>query len=145
MTMYKTILVAVDLGHAPSWKIALPTAIELARLHKAQLHVLAVVPDFGSPLVGGFFPEDFMAKAVDKAKEQLDALVATEVPADIGATAHIADGVVHTEILTAIGTVGADLVVMASHAPDAIREFLIGSNADRVVRRSPVSVLVARG
>jgi nucleotide-binding universal stress UspA family protein len=34
---------------------------------------------------------------------------------------------------------------MGSHAPDAVREFFVGSQADRVVRRSPVSVLVVRG
>jgi nucleotide-binding universal stress UspA family protein len=36
------------------------------------------------------------------------------------------------------------VVVMASHQPDRVREFLVGSNADRIVRRSPVSVLVVR-
>jgi nucleotide-binding universal stress UspA family protein len=38
----------------------------------------------------------------------------------------------------------ADLVVMGSEHPDSLREFLVGSNADRIVRRSPVSVLVVR-
>ena len=51
---------------------------------------------------------------------------------------------IHEEVLAAIDKIGADLVVMASHAPDKIREFLVGSHADRIVRRSPVSVLVVR-
>jgi nucleotide-binding universal stress UspA family protein len=53
-------------------------------------------------------------------------------------------GRVHDVVLDHITSTGADLVVMASHAPDRVREFLVGSRADRVVRRSPVSVLVVR-
>jgi nucleotide-binding universal stress UspA family protein len=142
--MYKTILLTVDLNHAASWKAAIPEAVALARAFKSNLHVLTVVPDYGAPLVEGFFPTDFREKALTKAKAELDALLAAEVPADVGATDHIGYGVVHEEILHAADKIGADLVVMASHAPDKMREFLVGSQADRVVRRSPVSVLVVR-
>jgi len=38
-----------------------------------------------------------------------------------------------------------DLIVMASHPPEEVQDFLIGSNADRVVRHSPIPVLVVRG
>jgi nucleotide-binding universal stress UspA family protein len=41
--------------------------------------------------------------------------------------------------------VGADLVVLATHGRTGIKRFLLGSVAEHVVRRSPVSVLVTRG
>ena len=47
-------------------------------------------------------------------------------------------------MLKTIEEIDCVLVVMASHKPDRVRELLVGSNADRVVRRSPVSVLVVR-
>ena len=44
--MYKKILLAVDLNENASWKKALPTAIEYAKVFGADLHVATVLPDF---------------------------------------------------------------------------------------------------
>lgn len=142
--MTKTILVAIDVTEDASWQVALPEAVKLAKLNEAALHVLYVVPSYGSVLVEDALPKGFAKTALAHALEQLSALVAREVPAERGAKLHVRHGTVHTEILETITEVGADLVVMASHAPDRVREFLVGSQADRVVRRSPVSVLVVR-
>ena len=67
-----------------------------------------------------------------------------EVPEDVTVKLHLAFGKIHEKILAAVDETDCDLVIMASHKPDRVREFLVGSNADRVVRRSPVSVLVVR-
>lgn len=143
--MFKRILLTVDLGHPASWTSAIPTAVDLARLGGGELHVMSVVPSHGSAIVASYFPPDFEKKALAEAKAALDKLVAEEVPKALGAKTHVAHGTVHEEVLKRIEALGADLVVMASHAPDRVREFLVGSQADRVVRRSPVSVLVVRG
>ena len=140
--MYKTILLTVDLGDAASWEKALPTAMEIARDSGAALHVVSVVPDYGSALVAADFPPDFQRNALKAAKDKLDALL--DGAGAEKAISHVAVGRVHDVVLDHIVSTGADLVVMASHAPDRVREFLVGSRADRVVRRSPVSVLVVR-
>lgn len=142
--MFKRILLTVDLTHPESWAAALPQAVDLARIGGATLHVITVVPDYGMPLVSGFFPDDFAQKALAKAKEELKKIVAEGVPDDIEVRRHIAYGEIHEEVLKAIKATKVELVVMASHAPDTVREFLVGSHADRIVRRSPVSVLVVR-
>ena len=142
--MFKDILVTIDLNEKESWQHALPQAVELVRASKGTLHVMSVVPDFGMPLVAGFFPEGFKEKALTEAEGKLEALIDDLVPDDVDAQAHLAYGRIHEEILKAIEKTEAGLVVMASHAPDTLREFLVGSEADRVVRRSPVSVLVVR-
>lgn len=143
--MYKTILLTIDVNQPASWEHALPHALELARGWGSKLHILSVVPNFGLPMVEGYFPQDFHEKALRHGGEALEALVAKEVPEDVEVEAHIRYGTVHEEILQAIDELKIDLVVMSSHAPDRMREFLVGSQADRVVRRSPVSVLVVRG
>ena len=143
--MFKRILLTVDLNHPASWKAALPRAMELAALGKSELHVLTVVPSLGTAMVAGYFPPDFEKKAMEEAKARLSELVAAEVPASVKPVLHVGHGSVHDEVLRHIETLKADVVVMASHAPDRVREFLVGSQADRVVRRSPVSVLVVRG
>ena len=142
--MFNTVLLTVDLNAKASWEKALPQAIELVRASKGKLHIISVVPDMGTPLVEGFFPEDFEKKAVAMASKALDELVTAEVPEDVAVKQHLAFGKIHRKVLKAIEDTKCDLVVMASHKPDRVREFLVGSNADRVVRRSPVSVLVVR-
>jgi nucleotide-binding universal stress UspA family protein len=142
--MFNCVLLTVDLNHPASWKKALPQAIEFARASKSKLHIMSVVPDMGSALVEGFFPQDFEKQAISAASQALNDLVKSEVPEDVEVKQHLAFGQIHKQVLETIDEIKCDLVVMASHKPDRVREFLIGSNADRVVRRSPVSVLVVR-
>lgn len=142
--MFNTVLLTVDLNHAASWEKALPQAVELVRASKGVLHIMSVVPDMGTPLVEGFFPDDFEEKAIAAANKALNDLVEKEIPDDVEVKQHLAFGRIHKKILDTLDEVECDLVVMASHQPDRVREFLVGSNADRVVRRSPVSVLVVR-
>jgi nucleotide-binding universal stress UspA family protein len=142
--MYKSILLTIDINQPASWEKALPKALELCSGWGAALHVLSVVPTYGLPVVEGFFPADFESKAIHKAGEDLKALLEKILPKEQHAEAHVRAGVVHEEILAAIGTIGVEIVVMGSHPPDRMRDFLVGSNADRVVRHSPVSVLVVR-
>ncbi|MDF1608166.1 universal stress protein [Hoeflea sp. YIM 152468] len=143
--MFKKILVTIDPAHKPSWELALPKAVELAKASGGVVHVLAVVPEVPSALVAGFLPKGFETDAVKDAKTLVAKIAETEIGSSADYRVHVVLGVVHDEILKAIGRFGADLVVMASHSPDRVREFLVGSQADRVVRRSPVSVLVVRG
>lgn len=142
--MFKTILLTIDLEHPASWEKALPAAMKLAKDWDATLHVLTVVPGYGSSIVAANFPADFEAKALQHAKSHLDDVLASAGEEAKGIVPHVGHGKVHDVILNTLTQTGADLVVMASHAPDAVREFLVGSRADRVVRRSPVSVLVIR-
>lgn len=142
--MYKSILLTIDINQPHSWEKALPAALKLCHDWGAKLHVLTVVPVYGMPVVEGFFPAEFESKAIHKTGEDLKALLETLIPDGHHAEAHVRAGVVHDEILAAIKAIGTDLVVMGSHPPDRMRDFLIGSNADRVVRHSPVSVLVVR-
>ena len=142
--MFKNVLLTVDLNHPASWEKALPQAVEFAQASKSKLHILTVVPDLGTPMVESYFPADFEKNAIAHASKELSELVAKEVPKDVKVQQHLAFGKIHLQILNTIEETGCDLVVMASHEPDRVREFLVGSNADRVVRRSPVSVLVIR-
>jgi len=142
--MFGTILVAVDLNHEASWRRALPVAVGLARSSGAELHVTSVVPDFGSALVQAYFPPDFEKNALARAEAELERVVAAEVPEGTECHLHLEHGSIRQHILERARTTGADLIVMASHQPDQLREFLVGSHADWIVRHAPISVLVVR-
>ena len=141
--MYKNILLSVDLAEESSWQDALPKAVEIAASENAKLHLITVVPTYGMPIVGSFFPEDFEKNALAAAKTQLGEFMAGHIPGDIEAKGHVAHGVIYEEIMHAADRLGCDLIVLSSHRPE-LRDYLIGPNAARVVRHATQSVLVVR-
>jgi nucleotide-binding universal stress UspA family protein len=140
--MYKDILLAVDLGDETSWRRALPTAVDLCRASGAALHVVTVVPDFGMTIVADYFPPDFEKKALAQANERLRAFLAKNAPG-IKAQCIVGHGTVYEEILRAAEKSKCDLIVLAAHRP-ALKDYLLGPNAARVVRHAQCSVLVVR-
>ncbi|AXS42563.1 universal stress protein [Breoghania sp. L-A4] len=141
--MYKNILLPIDLGEESSWRKALPEAVDLARHYPADLHIVAVVPQIGSALVGSFFPKDYEKRAVAEASKLLEAFIAEHVPSGIVAKGHIAHGVIYEEILHAANKIDVDLIVLGSHRPE-LKDYLLGPNAARVVRHARQSVMVVR-
>jgi nucleotide-binding universal stress UspA family protein len=141
--MYKTILCTIDLEDQTSWEKALPTAIEYCQTFGAKLWLMTVVPDFGSGIVSTYFPEDFASQAIAETKAKLTTFASEHVPAQIEYDTLVTVGTVYDEIVTAAEGAKVDLIVMASHRP-ALRDYLIGPNASRVVRHANCSVLIVR-
>jgi nucleotide-binding universal stress UspA family protein len=141
--MYRHILLPVDLSDQHSWRKALPTALALCTTFQAELHVMTVVPDFGLPLVGQFFPEGYEAKMHEHVAAQLADFVAKGVPEDVPVQRIVAAGKIYQEILRVAKEIGADLIVMGSHHPE-LSDYLLGPNAARVVRHADCSVMVVR-
>ena len=141
--MYRNILVPVDLSDKHSWRKALPTAISLCETFQGKLHLMTVVPEFGLPMVGQFFPEGYEAKLRQHAAKQLRDFAAQQVPGEIECRRIVAEGKVYQEILKAADAIKADLVVMGSHRPE-LSDDLLGPNAARVTRHARCSVMVVR-
>jgi nucleotide-binding universal stress UspA family protein len=141
--MFKDILVPVDLNDAHSWQKALAIAVELGTTYGARLHLVTVVPEFGLPAVGGFFPKDYEKKMREHAHALLRELAEKEVPAAIERQLVVSEGTIYREIIRAAKKTGCDLIVMGSHRPE-LKDYLLGPNAARVVRHARCSVMVVR-
>jgi len=141
--MTKSILLPVDLNHESSWNKAILQAVSLAKANGADLHVLTVIPDYGSSMVGSFFPDGFADKALSETKAALDALVSKHIPPGINTTAHAVHGTIYKRILAAADDNGCDLIVLGSTRP-SMQDYLLGPNAARVVRHAKQSVFVVR-
>ena len=141
--MYTDILLPVDLGNESSWAKALPAAIEYCESFGSNLHVMTVMPDFRSPMVAQFFPDDHEGKLMDNAKDVLHKFVADRVPEEIKVQHIVADGTIYKAIIETADDIGADLIIMGSHRPE-LQDYLLGPNAARVVRHSQKSVLLVR-
>lgn len=141
--MFDSVLLPIDLNHSASWQKALPMALRLCE-GGGTLHVLGIVHDLGSALVASYLPADFERQALAAMKTELDAFAARELPEGVRAAVHVSHGHVPERILAAADEVEADVIVMASHPPDDLGTFLVGSNADKVVRHATRPVLVVR-
>ena len=137
------ILLPVDLADQKSWAAALRVALELVRLHGAKLHVVSVLPDFGMSVVGSHFRPDFEKEALKSFGTALRDWVAAHVPDDVDVVPHVLHGSIYDEILRAADKLDADLIVIGSHRP-ALKDYLLGPNAARVVRHARQSVYVVR-
>lgn len=141
--MFDKVLLPIDVTHPASWEKALPMAVDMCKDY-GVLHVLGIVHDIGASMVATYLPDDFEEKTLQKMKSDLDAFIADKVPSGIRAEAHVAHGHVPQHILSEADRIDADLIVIASHPPNDLRAFLIGSNADRIVRHATRPVLVVR-
>lgn len=142
--MFRAILLSVDLNQPTSWAQALPVARKMARDHGAALHIVAVVPDVGMPIVSQALPKGFAQKAIDTSKKQLKTHADGWDLDGIDLHLHVVQGTIYKEIIGSAKDLDVDLIVMASHRPE-LQDYLIGPNAARVVRHASCSVLVVRG
>ncbi len=141
--MYKSILLPVDLGHESSWIKAAPVAVDLARQYGAIINVLTVIPDFGMPMVGSFFPANFADDALARTKEELKKFVSEHIPAEMLGKTRAIHGTIYKRIIINADEFGCDLIVLASHRPEKA-DYLLGPNAARVVRHANQSVFIVR-
>lgn len=143
--MFKHILLPIDLQESDKKlrNMAFEKAVEFCRIYEAGLHILTVVPDMGSPIVNGHFPveaEDFF---VQESKKLLNKVVSENIPEDLSVQQLLAQGKAYKQILKMADKVRADLIIMPAQQKK-FQDFLIGSNASRVVRFARCSVLVVR-
>ncbi|HVW24486.1 MAG TPA: universal stress protein [Polyangiaceae bacterium] len=139
MTITK-ILVPIDYSeHAER---ALSTATNLAQVLGATVHVVHVGPDapyFGPPLAPG---RAFAHELAEANRKEFDAYLLALRERGIEAAGTLATGVPYVEINRLAKDIGADLIVMGTRGRTGFEYLLLGSVAERVVRTSPVPVMV---
>lgn len=133
--MYKTILLplAYAPGHHPKRELAAARAIAAPGAHFILLHVLGPVPEFST----AHLPDSAQAAL----PEVIEGDLARQAEGLLSAEVAVLRGDPAREILEFAAARGIDCIVMAPHRSDASR---YGSTTDRVVRRAPCSVHLAR-
>lgn len=142
MVLIKNILVATDFSE-PSG-VALAYGRDLARNYNARLHVLHVVEDVMlrfSPEVG-LIGDDLQRDLDAVASRDLNALVTDDDRRTLEAVAVIERGINPAETIIKYAKANSiDLIVTGTHGRGAVKHFLMGSVAERVVRRAPCPAL----
>lgn len=144
MINLKTILVPSDFSECSD--AALRYGLELARRFDARLHLLHVVQD---PLTQPWAAEGFSAplfEVVDKWQREARERLKLSVPeADAGrVTISATIAWPFAEILRYATDNDVDLIVMGTHGRGGVSHMLLGSIAEKVIRRAPCPVLTVR-
>jgi len=138
--MFKTVLVSVDVAQPEETRKILTAAKALTTSWECDMHLVTVVPDVGMAIVGNYLDKRFEDQSHDAAEIELKN-AATEIGVD--AQVHVAAGKVYDRVIQMADTLGADLILISAHSPE-LKDYLLGSNAARIVRHSKKSVMVLR-
>ena len=145
--MYSRILVPVD-GSAASLK-GLGEAVKLAKATGATLRVVHVVNEL--VLDAGYFPANHYEQLIASLREQGKQVLAQAVGAvreqGMNAESDLVEtlgGTAATSILEAAKAWGTELIVMGTHGRRGLLRLAMGSDAEMVLRSSPVPVLLVR-
>ena len=121
-------------------------AVSIAKKFNAELHLFHVIPNLNyfTPYESFLTPENLVA---------IEKNISTEVDRDfdkiikkidISVKKIVKTGVTFVEIIDYVKTEAIDLIVMGTHGRSGIEHILIGSVAEKVVRKAPCPVLTIR-
>lgn len=145
MVALKNILVATDFSE-PSG-VALAYGRDLARSYNARLHVLHVVEDvmmrYSSEV--GFALPQMQTDLENAAWKDLDKILTDDDRRSAQLSPAVLSGVNIAETVVKYAKDNdIDLIVTGTHGRGAVKHFLMGSVAERVVRLAPCPVLTVR-
>ncbi len=146
MISIKQILVPTDFSE-PS-QVAVKYGRAFAESFDASLHLLHVVEDFmmnwptneGTAVIAPPVLDDLE----DRAKEQLASILPSEDAKRLRARTLVVRGSASMEITSYAESEKIDLIIMGTHGRKPIAHMLMGSVAEKVVRKASCPVLVVR-
>lgn len=148
MKMFKRILVPID-GSGPS-RAGLERAIALAKNQRARLRLLHVVDENG--VIQGMEPAMYVGELLDglvaEGRKILAAAAVTAKKHGVKTDTVLYEvmiGRVADRIVREAAKWHADVIVMGTHGRRGIGRLVMGSDAENVLRQSPVPVLLVRG
>jgi len=145
MKTIRTILFPTDFSDASgyAWKYALLHAGK----HKAKLvvvHVIHRMPSDYQFLIVAMTPAQIYDRLEDRAKRKLVRLKKEAERVGLRCDTIIRDGQPFVQIIRCAREVRSDMIIIGSHGRTGLAQVLIGSVAEKVVRKAPCSILIVR-
>ena len=146
--MFKNILIPTD-GSELSQR-AVRTAVELAKLHRARITGIHVIPDYHLLIAyEGAFDPVTEERIEEEAKTRAEGYLAfvRKCAEDAGVacdTACETSDHPYDAILKTADSRGCDLIVMTSHGRKGLAAVLLGSETRKVLTHAKIAVLIVR-
>lgn len=142
--MINKILVAVDIATPLTTKALLEAAQDMASKFDAKIQLVAVIPDYGTPLVASFFPKGAQSEIKEETRKKL-AELASEHFSDEVHTAVINGSKRINTILKVVDEINPDLIMLGCRRKNSRDDQrLFGSTTMGVTDRAQCSVMVIR-
>jgi nucleotide-binding universal stress UspA family protein len=146
--MYKRILAPVD--GSPTSTLGLEEAVKLAKDQKAALRIVHVVNDWltVSPDAAGADTGPAIAALHAAGEAVLEDAGRTARSAGVDAQTLLVEEIgerAGVQIVKQAAQWPADLIVCGTHGRHGVQRLLMGSDAEYILRHSPVPVLLLRG
>ena len=122
--------------------------MDVATQSKGVVSVLNVVelPVIHDPIIMPVvsFEKEFLKELRQQTTERLEKVIGKYVSSAVIIKPEVAFGSPSTMIHDYVRKKKADIIIMGSHGATGMREYFIGSNAEKIVRNSTVPVLVTK-
>jgi len=154
MAAIKKILVPTDFSKFSD--NALKQAVEMAKQNKAKIYLFHVINPFyvsnnirlyaGDYWVDPTIVMDLEQKSMQYAQDMMEKQIRRVVKSsDVGILYDVRKGNPYQEILKEEKDKKIDLIVIATHGQTGLKDYLLGSVADKVSRNAKCSVFLVRG
>jgi nucleotide-binding universal stress UspA family protein len=146
--MYQRILVPID-GSSTSGK-GLAEAIRLARLTGGRLRLVHVIDELSFALAMDAYAGhsgNWLKTLRDEGATLLEDARARAAEEDVQADTVLRDsfkGAVHDQVIAEAAASHSDLIVLGTHGRRGLGRWVMGSNAEHILRMSPIPVLLVR-
>lgn len=142
--MFKKILCPIDFSEFTDE--ILEYALDITKKFNAELHLIHVIPNLNyfTPYESFFTPENLIVVEQNLETEVNKDFDNVMKKIDIPVKKIIKTGAAFVEIIDYVKSESIDLVIMGTHGRTGIEHILIGSVAEKVVRKSPCPVLTIR-
>ncbi len=147
---YQCRKILVPLDRIPEHEQGIPMAVDLAKACGADLHLVIVVPTFGT-LTGERKAASRLMPAATavalnmvevEAEDYLNAILAKLHDSGLTVTTEVRRGDPATTVVDTAAETGADLIVLGTHGRAGMEAFWSGSVAPKISSRSPVPLLL---
>jgi nucleotide-binding universal stress UspA family protein len=147
--MFKKILVPVD-GSRTS-RLGLQEAIKVAKGRNGMLYLFHVVDEHtlfeDSTLSSGLFVDDFLVTLRENGKAILSAAAETAKKAHVRTRSFMVESFANVTadlIVQQAKKLKVDLIVLGTHGRRGLKRLVMGSDAEGVIRNTPVPVMLVR-
>jgi nucleotide-binding universal stress UspA family protein len=139
------ILFPTDFSEGSS--LALRSAVDMAKMYNAKLHIVHVVYDFAK-VTGSHVPHisaDELYKEMNSwAQKEIDRCCLEETRDLPNVEKTVIEGIPYEELIKFAEKEQIDLIVIGTYGRSGLERFIFGSTAERVVRKAPCAVLTVR-